>query len=41
MPNPYPIRQGSEKGVLIAEWFEYTPSSGTDIQVTTNLTTVA
>jgi hypothetical protein len=33
--------QGGEKGQLIAEWFEYTPTSGTDIQVTTNLATIA
>jgi hypothetical protein len=32
--NPIPIIQGGEKGQLIAEWYEYTPSSGTDIAVT-------
>ncbi|MEW9556337.1 hypothetical protein [Nonomuraea sp. NPDC050783] len=34
---PVPILQPSEKGALIAEWNEYTPSSGTDIAVTSNL----
>jgi hypothetical protein len=36
----FPIIQPGEKGVLIAEWNEYTPSSGTDIEVTSNLTTI-
>lgn len=36
---PFPVLQGAEKGVLIAEWFEHTPSSGTDIAVTTNVAT--
>jgi hypothetical protein len=39
--TPFPIMQGGEKGQLIAEWFEYTPSSGTDIAVTSNLATIA
>jgi len=39
--QPYAIVQPGEKGVLIAEWFEYTPTSGTDIAVTSNLATVA
>jgi hypothetical protein len=39
--NPIPIMQAGEKGHLIAEWFEYTPTSGTDIQVTSNLVTIA
>jgi hypothetical protein len=39
--KPFPIMQGGEKGQLIAEWFEYTPTSGTDIQVTSNLATIA
>jgi hypothetical protein len=34
------VRPG-EKGILIAEWNEYTPSSGVDIAVTSNLTTIA
>ncbi|MEV0621402.1 hypothetical protein AB0I81_49300 [Nonomuraea sp. NPDC050404] len=36
-----PVVQPGEKGALIAEWNEYTPSSGTDIAVTSNLTTIA
>jgi len=38
---PFPIMQAGEKGQLIAEWFEYTPTSGTDIFVTSNLATIA
>jgi hypothetical protein len=38
--GPYPIVQPGDKGVLIAEWQEYTPTSGTDIAVTSNLATV-
>ncbi len=38
---PFPILQPGEKGTLIAEWNEYTPSSGTDIAVTSNLTSIA
>ncbi len=38
---PFAVMQAGEKGVLIAEWFEYTPSSGTDIAVTSNLATIA
>jgi hypothetical protein len=38
--QPYPIVQAGEKGVLIAEWFEYTPTSGVDIAVTSNLATI-
>jgi hypothetical protein len=34
------VRPG-EKGILIAEWNEYTPSSGVDIAVTSSLTTIA
>jgi hypothetical protein len=37
----FPIMQPGEKGELIAEWFEYTPSSGTDIAVTSNLESIA
>jgi hypothetical protein len=37
---PYPIVQAGESGLLIAEWFEYTPTSGTDIAVTSNLATI-
>jgi len=36
----FPIVQAGSKGVLIGEWFEYTPSSGTDIAVTSNLATI-
>ena len=39
--QPYAIVQPGEKGALIAEWFEYTPSSGTDIAVMSNLATIA
>jgi hypothetical protein len=39
--QPYAIVQPGEKGVLIAEWFEYTPTSGTDIAVTSKLATIA
>jgi hypothetical protein len=38
--TPFAIRQGGEKGQLIAEWFEYTPTSGTDIAVTSKLATI-
>ena len=37
----FPVVQAGAKGVLIGEWFEYTPSSGTDIAVTINQTSVA
>jgi hypothetical protein len=36
--GPFPVVQAGAKGVLIGEWFEYTPTSGTDIQVTLNPT---
>ncbi len=39
--QPYAIVLPGEKGALIAEWFEYTPTSGTDIAVTSNLATIA
>jgi hypothetical protein len=39
--KPYPIVQAGESGLLIAEWFEYTPTSGVDIAVTSNLATIA
>jgi hypothetical protein len=39
--GPFLVFQPGEKGVLIAEWNEYTPSSGTDIAVTSNLATIA
>ena len=39
--RPFPVLQPGDRGALIAEWNEYTPSSGTDIAVTSNLTTIA
>jgi hypothetical protein len=33
--SPFPVLQPGEKGQLIAQWYEYTPTSGTDIAVTT------
>jgi hypothetical protein len=39
--TPFPVIQAGETGMLIAEWFEYTPTSGTDIAVTSNLETIA
>jgi len=39
--TPFPMVQPGEKGVLISEWFEYTPTSGTDIAITSNLATIA
>lgn len=35
--TPFPVVRPGEKGVVIAEWNEYTPSSGTDIEVNSNL----
>jgi hypothetical protein len=35
--GPFSVLQAGEKGVLIAEWFEYTPSHGTDIAINSNL----
>ena len=37
---PLPVVQAGSVGLLIAEWFEYTPTSGTDIAVTSNLATI-
>jgi len=39
--TPFPVMQAGEKGQLIAEWFEYTPTSGTDISLTTDLASIA
>lgn len=39
--SPFAVLQPGNKGALIAEWFEYTPGSGTDIAVTNNLATFA
>ncbi|MER5807391.1 hypothetical protein ABT143_04200 [Streptomyces sp. NPDC002033] len=40
-PSAIPVLQPGTKGALIAEWNEYTPSSGTDIAVTSNLGSIA
>ena len=37
---PISVRQAGEAGHLMAEWFEYTPTPGTDIAVTSNLATI-
>jgi hypothetical protein len=39
--QPFPVVQPGENGVVIAEWSEYTPTSGIDIAVTSNLATIA
>lgn len=39
--NPFPIVQAGEKGVLIADWYEYTPTSAVDIAVTSNLASMS
>jgi hypothetical protein len=39
--KPFAIIQAGEKGVLVSEWFEYTPTSGTDIALTSKLTTIS
>lgn len=38
--GPFAVLQPGDKGALIAEWNEYTPSSGIDIAVTSNLATI-
>jgi hypothetical protein len=38
---PFAVLQPGDKGALIAEWNEYTPSSGIDIAMTSNLATIA
>jgi hypothetical protein len=38
---PFAVMQAGEKGQLIAEWFEYTPTSGTDISLSTDLGSIA
>ena len=38
---PFAVLQPGNRGALIAEWNEYTPSSGTDIAMTSKLTTIA
>jgi hypothetical protein len=37
---PFSIRQAGEAGHLMAEWFEYSPTPGTDIAVTSDLATI-
>jgi hypothetical protein len=39
--DPYPVVQAGSKGLLIGEWFEYTPTSGIDIAVNSDLSTIA
>lgn len=39
--TPFPVVLPGERGALIAEWNEYTPSSGTDIEVTSNLSVIS
>jgi hypothetical protein len=39
--RPFAVMQSGEKGQLMAEWFEYTPTSGTDIAVTSNMAAIA
>jgi hypothetical protein len=39
--NSFPLIVAGEAGLLIGEWHEYTPSSGVDIAVTSNLATIA
>lgn len=39
--EPFPVVQAGSKGTLIAEWFEYTPTSGTDIAINSDLSTVS
>jgi hypothetical protein len=38
--HPGDVNDEGEKGQLIAEWFEYTPSSGTDIAVASDLSKI-
>ncbi|MEV4049739.1 hypothetical protein AB0J55_01010 [Amycolatopsis sp. NPDC049688] len=38
--SPTSVRQTGEAGHLMAEWFEYTPTPGTDIAVTSDLATI-
>ncbi|MFF0546239.1 hypothetical protein [Nocardia thailandica] len=40
LTEPFPVLQPGARGALIAEWREYTPSSGIDIAMTSNLTTI-
>jgi hypothetical protein len=40
-PAPFAVLQPGEKGAFIAEWNEYTPTSGIDIAMTSNLSSIA
>lgn len=39
--GPFPVLEPGDKGILIAEWDEYTPTAGVDIAVTSNLATIS
>jgi hypothetical protein len=39
--TPFAVMQPGDKGAMVAEWYEYTPSSGVDIAVASNLATIA
>ncbi|MEU4585520.1 hypothetical protein AB0F92_26055 [Kitasatospora aureofaciens] len=39
--TPFPVRRPGHRGTLIAEWNEYTPTSGTDIAVSSRLKDIA
>lgn len=39
--TPVVVMQPGEKGCFVAEWTEYTPTSGTDIALTSNLAQIA
>ena len=38
---PIPIVQAGSKGLLIGEWFEYTPTSGVDIAINSDMSSLA
>jgi hypothetical protein len=38
---PFPIVQAGSKGLLIGEWFEYTPTSGIDIAINSDMSSIA
>ena len=39
--DPFPVVQAGAQGLLIAEWFEYTPTSGVDIAVGSDLSSIS
>jgi hypothetical protein len=39
--DAYPVVQAGSKGLLIGEWYEYTPTSGIDIEVNSDLSAIA